>query len=56
MNRKKLSNGKTKIKNKKIIRCKNKMVPVFESDICDSFSKKVNVESNNICKNCVHSF
>jgi hypothetical protein len=54
--RRKSKNNKTKIISKKIIRCSNKMIPVFESDTCDNFAKKVNSESASICKNCVNSF
>ena len=54
--RKKSTNNNTKIKNKKIIRCSSKMIPVFESDNCEYFIKKENSESNNICKNCKNSF
>lgn len=58
MNRKrrKSSNEKKVIKKNKIIRCKSKMLPVFDSDNCKDFIKKENSESNNICKNCIHSF
>ncbi len=54
--RKKSSDNKTKIRNKKIIRCKSKMIPVFESDTCENFIKKENSEANSICKNCIKSF
>ncbi len=54
--RKKSTGNKTKISSKKIIRCGNKMIPVFESDTCDNFTKKVNSESTSICKNCINSF
>jgi hypothetical protein len=54
--RKKSSENKIVIKNNKIIRCKNKMIPVFESDFCKDFLKKDNTQSNNICKNCKFSF
>ncbi len=58
MNRKKRtsSNNKTSIKNKKIIRCKSKMIPVFESDNCKDFIKRENADSNILCKNCKNSF
>lgn len=57
MNRKrKSSNNRIIHKNKEIIRCKNKMIPVFKSDTCENFIKKENSESNNICMNCKHSF
>ena len=54
--RKKSNDNKTKISSRKIIRCSNKMIPVFESDTCENFTKRVNSESTNICKNCVNSF
>ena len=54
--RKKSSNNKTEIKNYKIIRCRSKMIPVFESDNCEDFIKKGNSEPKNICKNCINSF
>jgi len=54
--RKKSSNHKITIKNNKIIRCRSKMIPVFENDNCKDFLNKENTESNNICKNCKHSF
>lgn len=54
--RKKSSDNKISNKNNKIIRCKSKMIPVFENDICEDFSKKENTQSNNICKNCKFSF
>ena len=57
MNRRnKKLNNKTAVKNKKIIRCKSKMVPVFEVDNCEDFVKKESADSNNICKNCKYSF
>jgi hypothetical protein len=54
--RKKSKVNKTKIISKKIIRCSNKMIPVFESDTCDNFKNKSSTESNSICKNCINSF
>jgi hypothetical protein len=54
--RKKSRDNKTKNTSKKIIRCKNKMIPVFESDTCENFKNKPNSETINICKNCVNSF
>jgi len=57
MNKKRKSLKNKAIINKKvIIRCKSKMIPVFESDNCESFIKKENAESTSICKNCKHSF
>jgi hypothetical protein len=55
-NRRRSSKNQTKIKNKKITRCRSKMIPVFESDTCVDFIKKDNSEANNICKNCINSF
>jgi len=55
MNRRRPSNKPTQQK-KTIMRCKSKMIPVFDSDTCKDFLKKENEESNNICKNCKHSF
>jgi len=54
--RRKSKENKTKISNKKIIRCSNKMIPVFETDTCENFIKRVNSESASICKNCANSF
>ena len=58
MNRRRNSNKKfnNNTKNKKIIRCSSKMIPVFESDNCKEFIKRDNSDSNNICKNCKKSF
>ena len=42
--------------NNKIIRCKSKMIPVFESDNCKDFIKRENSDSSNNCKNCKNSF
>jgi hypothetical protein len=42
--------------NKKIIRCKNKMLIVFETDTCDKFLKNENNDANKVCKNCINSF
>ena len=58
MNRRKrrTTNKKASIENKKIIRCKHKMIPVFESDICKDFIKRENTEGYEICKNCKNSF
>lgn len=54
--RRRSSNNKKAIKNNKIIRCKSKMIPVFESDNCEDFIKKEHSESKNMCKNCINSF
>jgi hypothetical protein len=54
--RKKSKDNKTKINSKKIIRCSNRMIPVFETDTCDNFKNKTSSETINICKNCLNSF
>ena len=54
--RRKTSNNKASPKNKKIMRCRSKMIPVFESDNCKEFIKRENADSNSICKNCKNSF
>lgn len=54
--RKRSSNIKTVTSQKKIIRCRSKMQPVFESETCENFLKKEDRESDKFCKNCKHSF
>lgn len=54
--RRKSSKNKVIINKKVIIRCKSKMIPVFESDNCGDFIKKEGREPDHICKNCKHSF
>ena len=55
--RKKSSNNRKEVKKDKIIRCKSKMIPVFENDNCEGFIKNEKAESSNIiCKNCEYSF
>lgn len=54
--RRKKSNKNTENKHKTVIRCKRKMIPVFESDICKDFIKKENLEANKNCGNCKYSF
>ena len=56
MNRRRKSNDQTQIKKKKIIRCRTKMNPVFDSDSCNDFIKKEHSESDKNCKNCMNSF
>ena len=56
MNRRRKKGNRPEIKKKKIIRCKTKMIPVFESDSCNDFIKKEHSESDKICKNCKNSF
>jgi len=56
-NRKRKSSYNRKvIINNKITRCKSKMIPVFERETCEFFIKKEHTDTNNICKNCEHSF
>ena len=54
--RNKSKKDKIVIKKDKIIRCKVKMKPVFESDTCDLVIVKENKDSNKICKNCKNSY
>ena len=57
MNRKRSRRSSNKpIIKKTIMRCKSKMIPVFDSDTCEHFIKKEHTESNNNCKNCKNSF
>ncbi len=50
------SGNKPILKKNIIIRCKSKMIPVFDSDTCERFLKKEHTDSNNNCKNCKNSF
>jgi len=50
------TNNNRQIKNKKVIRCKIKMSPVFESDTCEKFIKNESTVSDKICKYCKNSF
>ena len=50
------TNKNIQIRNKKVIRCKTKMSPVFESDTCEKFIKSESTLSDKICKNCKNSF
>ncbi len=54
--KRRVSNKKTTAGNKKIIRCKQKMIPVFENDNCEDFVKKDSGNTDNFCKNCKYSF
>ena len=54
--RKKSSKNNIINENKKITRCKSKMLIVFETDTCNKFSKKENTDSNKFCRNCINSF
>lgn len=55
-NKRRKSNRITKNKQRKVIRCKNKMIPVFDGDICEDFIQKEKSDPNHNCKNCKHSF
>ena len=50
------TNNKNEYKQKKVIRCKEKMLPVFEEDNCNDFIQKDKSDPKNNCKNCKHSF
>ena len=54
--RNKSSNRQEEPKQKRVIRCRSKMVPVFESDNCENFINKIDKEPNQICRNCKNSF
>jgi len=54
--RKKSKNNNIEKKKDKIIRCRVKMIPVFENDTCELIIKKGNMESDNVCKNCKNSY
>ena len=54
--RKKSPSNNILLKQKRIIRCRSKMIPVFEDGNCDDFIKKEGKEPNQSCKNCEHSF
>ncbi len=55
-NRRRTQNKKIDKKQSQVIRCKKKMMPVFENDACQDISIKEKTSSNNNCKNCLHSF
>ena len=50
------SNQEKSKKNGKIMRCNLLVRPVFESDSCHDFSKNINKDADNNCRNCKHSF
>jgi hypothetical protein len=56
MSRRRRQRNEKKTNNKTVIRCKNKMIPVFETDTCKEFVKKDQTNTNNICINCKYSF
>jgi hypothetical protein len=57
MNNRRKSNRRMKTNQKKVvIRCKNKMIPVFDRDLCEDFAQNDKSNSDNNCKNCKHSF
>ena len=43
-------------KNGKIMRCNFNFRPVFENDSCNNFSKNINKDADNNCRNCKFSF
>lgn len=55
-NTRKTSNRKVEKNSNKNMRCKLKMIVIFESDKCKDFSKKDGSISGNVCKNCKYSF
>jgi hypothetical protein len=55
-NRRRTQNKKIEKKQSQVIRCKKKMMPVFENDACQDILIKEKTSSNNNCKNCRHSF
>jgi len=54
--RRRSSNRRPTTQSKKIIRCKQKMMPVFDQDTCEQFTQKTSADTTKICKNCVHAF
>ena len=55
-NRRRSNKNMKTMQRKVVIRCKTKMVPVFNSDICEDFVQSDKSNSDHNCKNCVHSF
>ena len=51
----KANQGKSKSYGK-IMRCNYHTKPVFDTDSCKFFSKNINKDSDNICRNCKYSF
>ena len=50
------STNKTEPKNNAVIRCRSKMMPVFEHDTCKDYIQKGDGENPSNCKNCKNSF
>jgi hypothetical protein len=40
----------------KIMRCSYHTRPVFDNDSCQVFSKNINKDADNNCRNCKYSF
>ena len=53
--RKRKPANQEKPKNKKIIRCRKLVRPVFEHDTCSEFINGINKEKDNTCGNCKFS-
>ena len=49
-------NNRQEKKSKKVIRCKKKSIPVFESDKCEKYEGGLNKGNEKNCKTCKHSF
>jgi len=55
MNNRRRRNNEIK-KQKKVIRCKAQVKPVFEHEGCSEFITKINSNNQNNCGNCKHGF
>ena len=55
-NRRKSNKNMNNRQRKVVIRCKNKMIPVFDMDVCEDFVQNEKSNSDHNCKNCNHSF
>jgi len=55
MNNRRKHNNEIK-KQKKMIRLKAQIKPVFEHEVCFQFISKVNSDKKNNCGNCKHAF
>lgn len=55
-NRRRSNKNMNNRQRKVVIRCKNKMIPVFDRDVCEDFVKNDKSNSDHNCKNCRHSF
>jgi hypothetical protein len=57
MNRKKRNTRNNQLKKKSVIvRCRTHSKPVFEHEVCSSFSSKNSSNGQENCENCLHSF